>query len=78
MTLCENMDWTGIVNFSAEDFTNLMTIDREPRKKELPSHQERYAKLYDRRLKKILFKKTFAWFFMALSRKLSAGTKHVL
>jgi phosphoenolpyruvate carboxykinase (GTP) len=44
----EDMDWTGIENFSKEDFAKIMTIDREIWKQELMGHEELFAKLYDR------------------------------
>ena len=51
----EDMDWTGIENFSKEDFTKIMTIDREPWKQELLSHEELFAKFYDRLPKEFFF-----------------------
>ena len=36
----EDMDWTGIENFTKEDFAKIMTVDREPGKQELLSHEE--------------------------------------
>ena len=46
---------TILKNFSKEDFTKIMTIDREPWKKELLSHEELYAKFYVRLLKEFFF-----------------------
>ena len=51
----EDMDWTGIENFSKEDFAKIMTIDREPWKTELLSHEELFAKFYDRLPKEFFF-----------------------
>jgi phosphoenolpyruvate carboxykinase (GTP) len=51
----EDMDWTGIENFSKEDFAKIMTIDREPWKQELLSHEELFAKLYDKLPKEFFF-----------------------
>lgn len=51
----EDMDWTGIENFSKEDFAKIMTIDREPWKQELLSHEELFAKFYDRLPKEFFF-----------------------
>jgi len=43
----EDLEWEGL-NFTAEDFNKLMTIDREDWKKEVLSHEELFEKLYDR------------------------------
>jgi phosphoenolpyruvate carboxykinase (GTP) len=51
----EEMDWTGIQNFSREDFIRLMMIDREPWKQELLSHEELFSKFYDKLPKEFLF-----------------------
>lgn len=51
----EDMDWTGIEDFSKEDFAKIMTIDREPWKQELLSHEELFAKFYDRLPKEFFF-----------------------
>lgn len=51
----EDMDWTGIENFSREDFAKIMTVDREPWKTELLGHEELFAKLYDRLPKEFYF-----------------------
>lgn len=51
----EDMDWTGLENFSREDFANITTIDREPWKQELLSHEELFAKLYDKLPKEFYF-----------------------
>lgn len=51
----EDMDWTGQENFSREDFAKITTIDREPWKQELLSHEELFAKLYDKLPKEFYF-----------------------
>ena len=51
----EDMDWTGIENFTKEDFAKIMTIDREPWKQELMSHEELFAKFYDKLPKEFFF-----------------------
>lgn len=43
----EDIDWKGL-NFSKEDFQNVIAIDREGWKNELLSHEELFNKLYDR------------------------------
>jgi phosphoenolpyruvate carboxykinase (GTP) len=51
----EDMDWTGIEDFSKEDFEKIMTVDREIWKQELMGHEELFAKLYDRLPKEFTF-----------------------
>jgi phosphoenolpyruvate carboxykinase (GTP) len=51
----EDMDWRGIEDFSKEDFAKIMTIDREPWKQELFSHEELFVKLYDKLPKEFYF-----------------------
>ena len=51
----EDMDWTGIEHFGREDFAKIMTIDREPWKQEFLSHEELFAKLYDKLPKEFYF-----------------------
>jgi len=51
----EDMDWTGIENFGREDFAKIMTIDREPWKQELLSHEELFSKFYDKLPKEFFF-----------------------
>ena len=53
----EDMDWTGIEDFKQEDFENIMTIDREPWKKELLSHEELFSRFYDKLPKEFIFMK---------------------
>ena len=50
----EDMDWTGL-DFSREDFNKIMTIDREPWKKELLSHEELFSRMYDKLPKEFFF-----------------------
>jgi phosphoenolpyruvate carboxykinase (GTP) len=44
----EDIDWTGLEDFSRDDFQHLMSIDREAWKQELLSHEELFEKLYDK------------------------------
>jgi phosphoenolpyruvate carboxykinase (GTP) len=53
----EDIDWTGIKNFSKEDFEKIMTIDREPWKTELLSHEELFSRFYDKLPKEFIFMK---------------------
>lgn len=50
----EDMDWTGL-DFSREEFNKIMTIDREPWKKELLSHEELFSRMYDKLPKEFFF-----------------------
>jgi phosphoenolpyruvate carboxykinase (GTP) len=43
----EDIDWKGL-NFTREEFQNIIAIDREGWKNELLSHEELFNKLYDR------------------------------
>ena len=51
----EDMDWTGLESFTKEEFSKIMTIDREPWKQELLSHEELFSRLYDRLPKEFFF-----------------------
>ena len=51
----EDMDWTGLENFTKEDFAKIMTVDREPGKKELLSHEELFERMYDKLPKEFFF-----------------------
>lgn len=51
----EDMDWTGMENFSKEDFAKIMTVDREPGKQELLSHEELFERMYDKLPKEFFF-----------------------
>lgn len=50
----EDMDWTGL-DFPIEEFNKVMTIDREPWKKELLSHEELFSRMYDKLPKEFFF-----------------------
>ncbi len=49
----EDLDWRGL-DFSKEQFHELMQIDREQWKKEIVSHEDLFVKLYDRLPKELL------------------------
>lgn len=51
----EDIDWTGLENFSREDFNRIMTIEREPGKQELLSHEELFERMYDKLPKEFFF-----------------------
>lgn len=51
----EDIDWTGIEDFSEEQFEKLMTVDRESWKKELLSHEELFGIMYDKLPKEIFY-----------------------
>jgi phosphoenolpyruvate carboxykinase (GTP) len=51
----EDMDWTGMKNFSRESFAKLMEVDTELWKQELLSHEELFERMYDRLPKEFLF-----------------------
>ncbi len=51
----EDMDWSGHEDFCRDDFAKITTIDREPWKQELLSHEELFAKLYDKLPKEFYF-----------------------
>jgi phosphoenolpyruvate carboxykinase (GTP) len=44
----ESIDWRGLEDFTKEQFSKLMSVDREAWKQELFSHEELLEKLYDR------------------------------
>jgi phosphoenolpyruvate carboxykinase (GTP) len=50
----EDIDWRGL-DFSKEQFYQLMTVDRELWKQEVLSHEELFGKLYDKLPKEFLF-----------------------
>ncbi len=52
----EDLDWTGL-DFSREQFNEIMTVDRELWKQEILNHEELFIRLYDRLPKEMLFKK---------------------
>lgn len=51
----EDLDWRGLEDFTREDFTKVMTVDREPWKQELLGHEELFEKFYDKLPKEFLF-----------------------
>lgn len=51
----EDMEWSGMENFSRTDFQNLMSVDREAWKKEVLSHEELFSKLYNKLPKEFLY-----------------------
>jgi phosphoenolpyruvate carboxykinase (GTP) len=52
--LYEDLDWRGL-DFSKEQFQELMTIDRQKWVDEVLSHEELFVKLYDRLPKELIF-----------------------
>jgi len=44
----EAINWTGLDEMTSEKFSKLMSVDREAWKKELLSHEELFAMIYDR------------------------------
>lgn len=51
----KDMDWSGLENFTKEDFAKIMSVDREAWKNEVLAHEELFSKLYDRLPKEFLF-----------------------
>lgn len=51
----EDLDWRGLEDFTKEDFAKLMTVEREPGKKELLSHEELFERMYDKLPKEFFF-----------------------
>ncbi|MCA0453368.1 MAG: phosphoenolpyruvate carboxykinase (GTP) [Chloroflexi bacterium] len=49
----EDIDWTGL-EFSREQFNNVMSVDREQWLQEVLSHEELFIKLYDRLPKELV------------------------
>ncbi len=50
----EDMDWRGLESFTKESFNKIMTVDREPGKQELLSHEELFERMYDKLPKEFL------------------------
>lgn len=51
----EDLDWTGLENFTKADFEKIMSVNRELWKKELLSHEELFARFYDKLPKEFIF-----------------------
>ncbi len=51
----EDINWEGLNQFTPERFTKIMSIDREAWKEEILSHEELFAKLYDKIPKEFFF-----------------------
>ena len=52
----EDLDWTGL-DFSKEDFTALMSFDREALKMQTLEHEKLFLKLYDHLPKEMIFER---------------------
>ena len=52
-----DIDWTGMEDFSKDQFNKIMMIEREPWKQEILGHEELFEKLYDRIPKEFFFMK---------------------
>ncbi len=50
----EDIEWKGLESFTKEKFNEIMTIDREPGKQELLSHEELFERMYDKLPKEFL------------------------
>ena len=51
----EDLDWRGLESFTRQQFYELMSVDRDVWQQELLSHEELFARLYDRLPKELLF-----------------------
>ena len=51
----EDIDWRGMEQFTREDFTKIMSVEREPGKQELLSHEELFENIYDKLPKEFFF-----------------------
>lgn len=51
----EDLDWRGLEHFTKEDFEKIMTVEREPGKQELLSHEELFERMYDKLPKEFYF-----------------------
>jgi phosphoenolpyruvate carboxykinase (GTP) len=51
----EDLDWRGLEDFSKDDFSKIMTIEREPGKQELLSHEKLFERMYDKLPKEFFF-----------------------
>jgi phosphoenolpyruvate carboxykinase (GTP) len=52
----EDLEWTGL-DFSRDQFNDIMNVDREDWKQEILNHEELFIRLYDRLPKEMLYKK---------------------
>ncbi len=50
----QDINWDGL-DFSAEEFEKIMTVDREPMKQELFGHEELFEKMYDKLPKEFFY-----------------------
>ncbi len=66
----EDLSWKGLEDFSPEKFDELMTVDREAWKQEVLSHEELFAKLYDR------LPKEFIWMRELMQSSLWRSPEH--
>ncbi|HVM87137.1 MAG TPA: phosphoenolpyruvate carboxykinase (GTP) [Puia sp.] len=51
----EDIDWSGMGDFTEEDFDKIMAVDRESWKKEILSHEELFSSFYDKLPKEFIF-----------------------
>jgi len=51
----EDLDWGGLEEITRERFAQLMSVDRDAWQQELLSHEELFARLYDRLPKELIF-----------------------
>ena len=51
----EDLDWSGLDDFTPEQFNRLMAVDREEWKAEVLSHEALFTRLYDRLPKEFIF-----------------------
>jgi phosphoenolpyruvate carboxykinase (GTP) len=51
----EDLDWRGMESFTRQEFSELMSVDRDAWQQELLDHEELFMKLYDRLPKELLF-----------------------
>jgi phosphoenolpyruvate carboxykinase (GTP) len=65
----QDLDWTGL-EFTEEQFSRLMSVDRDVWKDEILSHEELFIKLYDR------LPKEFEWMRQLLLSQLWRSPEH--
>ena len=51
----EDLDWRGMEDFTRQDFSDLMSVDRDLWQRELLAHEELFMRLYDRLPKELVF-----------------------